>query len=118
MQLTIKNNNHDAILEWRSTMGSSKLFANFINHKDIPLEKQCLRRRFAVSDTRNCVHGSDSPLEVERELSVFEPYMKSISDPREIFELPDGLKATDFDSSPDEEFLIDQLKKEIPCEIN
>ena len=117
MQLEIKNGDHDAILEWRSMMGSSKLFANFINHKDIPLEKQCLRRRFAVSDTRNCVHGSDSPLEVDREMSVFEPYMKPISDPWKLFELPDGLKPTDFDSGPDEEFLVQQLKG-IPYKAN
>lgn len=71
---------------------------------------------FAVSDTRNCGHGSDSPQEVDREIVVFEPFMKNIGDPMKLFELPKELQPTDLESEPDAEFcnnLNGQTKSEL-----
>lgn len=59
-----KNN---AISEWRSLMGPTKVFrAQF----DAP---ESIRGKFGLSDTRNATHGSDSQGSAEREIGIFFP---------------------------------------------
>ncbi|MFH4974901.1 hypothetical protein AB6A40_001610 [Gnathostoma spinigerum] len=58
----------DAIERWRTLMGSSKVFRNMLNNR------KCLRARFAISDTRNLVHGADSVDTSNYELQLFGPY--------------------------------------------
>uniref|UniRef100_A0AC35GWQ1 Nucleoside diphosphate kinase n=1 Tax=Panagrolaimus sp. PS1159 TaxID=55785 RepID=A0AC35GWQ1_9BILA len=93
MELQSGNEKNDVISEWRNLLGPSKLYANFMKYSSIPHESKPLRNRFAISDTRNLAHGSDSPEEVLREIAVFEPLLKPISDPYKLFELPNELKA-------------------------
>ena len=52
----------DAILKWRETMGAS----NPANAAE-----GTIRKRFATSIERNCVHGSDAPETAETELRFF-----------------------------------------------
>ena len=52
----------DAIRKWRETMGAT----NPANAAE-----GTLRRRFATSIERNCVHGSDAPETAETELRFF-----------------------------------------------
>ena len=52
----------DAILKWRETMGAT----NPANAAE-----GTLRKRFATSIERNCVHGSDAPETAETELRFF-----------------------------------------------
>jgi nucleoside-diphosphate kinase len=52
----------DAILKWRETMGST----NPANAAE-----GTIRKRFATSIERNCVHGSDAPETAETELRFF-----------------------------------------------
>jgi hypothetical protein len=83
------NKNNDVIAEWRELLGPSKLYANFMKYSSSEIKP--LRIQYAVSDTRNLAHGSDSPSEVLREIAVFEPSMKPISEPYKLFELPKEL---------------------------
>ncbi|VDK58656.1 unnamed protein product [Gongylonema pulchrum] len=41
-----------------------------------PQNRDCLRARYALSDTRNLVHGADSEQTATYELSLFAPYPK------------------------------------------
>jgi len=52
----------DAIRKWRETMGST----NPANAAE-----GTIRKRFATSIERNCVHGSDAPETAETELRFF-----------------------------------------------
>jgi nucleoside-diphosphate kinase len=52
----------DAILKWRETMGAT----NPANAAE-----GTIRKRFATSIERNCVHGSDAPETAETELRFF-----------------------------------------------
>jgi nucleoside-diphosphate kinase len=52
----------DAIRQWRDTMGAT----NPANAAE-----GTIRRRFAASIERNCVHGSDAPETAETELRFF-----------------------------------------------
>ncbi|EGD77453.1 type 6 nucleoside diphosphate kinase NM23-H6 [Salpingoeca rosetta] len=57
----------DGIKVWRSIMGKTKVYQTHIH------EQATIRGLFGVSDTRNCVHGSDSPDSARRELAIFFP---------------------------------------------
>lgn len=91
--MELQSDKCDAITEWRNLLGPSKLYANFIKYSSTPFESKPLRIRYAVSDTRNLAHGSDSQSEVLREIAVFEPMMKPVDQPYKLFELPSELKA-------------------------
>uniref|UniRef100_A0A7E4ZVW0 Nucleoside diphosphate kinase n=1 Tax=Panagrellus redivivus TaxID=6233 RepID=A0A7E4ZVW0_PANRE len=87
----------DAIAAWRALLGPSKLYANLIAHSTIPIDQRPLRQQFALSDTRNMAHGSDSPDEVTREMAVFEPYLQPVTDQSQLFRLPPSILSTDTD---------------------
>lgn len=58
---------HNAILDWRSLMGPTKVYrAQF----DAP---ESIRSQFGLSDTRNATHGSDSEDSAKREIAIFFP---------------------------------------------
>lgn len=59
-----KNN---AILDWRSLMGPTKVFRA---QYDAP---KTIRSQFGLSDTRNATHGSDSEDSAKKEISIFFP---------------------------------------------
>ncbi|EJW81382.1 nucleoside diphosphate kinase [Wuchereria bancrofti] len=61
----------NAIERWRALMGPSKML------RTLQLQNvSSLRARFALSDTRNLVHGADSQQTANYELSLFAPYPK------------------------------------------
>uniref|UniRef100_A0A915PVV1 Nucleoside diphosphate kinase-like domain-containing protein n=1 Tax=Setaria digitata TaxID=48799 RepID=A0A915PVV1_9BILA len=60
-----------AIERWRMLMGPSKMLRTFQ-----PQSGSSLRARFALSDTRNFVHGADSRQAANYELSLFAPFPK------------------------------------------
>lgn len=63
--LILEKNN--AILDWRSLMGPTKVFrAQF----DAP---ESIRGKFGLSDTRNATHGSDSEDSARKEIEIFFP---------------------------------------------
>ena len=92
--MELESDKVDVISAWRDLLGPSKLFANVLKYSSMSSEAKPLRMKFAVSDTRNLAHGSDSVSEVNREIAVFEPSMKSVTDPTELFALPKELEAT------------------------
>uniref|UniRef100_F1LFT0 Nucleoside diphosphate kinase 6 n=1 Tax=Ascaris suum TaxID=6253 RepID=F1LFT0_ASCSU len=67
MQLRSKND--DAIECWRRLMGPSKLLKSLKES-----ERTSLRAQFAISDTRNLVHGADSTQRAVVEMRLFAPY--------------------------------------------
>ena len=82
----------EAIKNWRELLGPSKLFASLYKVEcREPDQMSCwrnFRQLFAVSDTRNFGHGSDSLEELQREYSIFEGDMKKVDDPdSELFHL-------------------------------
>ncbi|VDM93510.1 unnamed protein product [Onchocerca ochengi] len=60
-----------AIERWRALMGPSKMLRTLQSQNG-----SSLRARFALSDTRNSVHGADSQQTADYELSLFAPYPK------------------------------------------
>uniref|UniRef100_A0A0N5ASY6 NDK domain-containing protein n=1 Tax=Syphacia muris TaxID=451379 RepID=A0A0N5ASY6_9BILA len=66
MELGCKDGN--AIDRWRSLMGPSKMAKNLL-----PQNRSTLRSEFAISDTRNLVHGADSVQNAADEMSIFAP---------------------------------------------
>lgn len=58
-----------AIERWRTLMGPSKMLRTLQSHNT-----SSLRARFALSDTRNLVHGADSQQTANYELNLFSPY--------------------------------------------
>ncbi|VDK85816.1 unnamed protein product [Litomosoides sigmodontis] len=58
-----------AIERWRALMGPSKMLRTLQSHNI-----SSLRARFALSDTRNLVHGADSQQTATYELSLFSPF--------------------------------------------
>ncbi|VDO26358.1 unnamed protein product [Onchocerca flexuosa] len=60
-----------AIERWRALMGPSKMLRTVQSQYS-----SSLRARFALSDTRNLVHGADSQQTANYELSLFSPYPK------------------------------------------
>ena len=60
----------DSITKWRALMGPTHLQTA---KKNSP---QSIRARFAFSDTRNAVHGSDSEESAKREIQFFFPEIK------------------------------------------
>ncbi|KAL3079458.1 hypothetical protein niasHT_031787 [Heterodera trifolii] len=83
----------EAINRWRTLLGPSKLFANIYLSGCAEFDEiKCknLRQMFAVSDTRNLCHGSDSLDSLCREFSLFEADMKPVERPEiELFALDD-----------------------------
>uniref|UniRef100_A0A0R3RMJ7 NDK domain-containing protein n=1 Tax=Elaeophora elaphi TaxID=1147741 RepID=A0A0R3RMJ7_9BILA len=61
----------NAIERWRSLMGPSKMLRTLQSQN-----ASSLRARFALSDTRNLVHGADSEHSANYELNLFSPYPK------------------------------------------
>ncbi|KAM3720463.1 Nucleoside diphosphate kinase [Dirofilaria immitis] len=61
----------NAVERWRALMGPSKMLRTFQSQNS-----SSLRARFALSDTRNLVHGADSQQTANYELSLFAPYPK------------------------------------------
>lgn len=61
-----------AIERWRTLMGPSKMLRTLQSQNAI----SSLRARFALSDTRNLVHGADSEQTANYELNLFAPYPK------------------------------------------
>ncbi|VDK42946.1 unnamed protein product [Anisakis simplex] len=59
----------DAIERWRLLMGASKFLRTMQDVK-----RESLRAQFAISDTRNLVHGADSQQSAHNEMQLFEPY--------------------------------------------
>lgn len=57
----------DAITEWRSLMGPTKVFRTRF------LEPDSLRGLFGLTDTRNTSHGSDSEASARSEIGFFFP---------------------------------------------
>lgn len=57
----------NAISHWRAVMGNTKVY------RTIHEEPDTIRGMFALTDTRNCVHGSDSESSATREISAFFP---------------------------------------------
>jgi len=58
---------NDAIVKWRQMLGPTHPARARIS---APLS---IRAMYGMSNTRNAVHGSDSPESAQRELSVFFP---------------------------------------------
>lgn len=84
------NSNLEAIQRWRRALGPSKLFANWrqIEGNFADSDHNNLRQFFAISDTRNVGHGSDSLEACEREYSIFKNLLKPINNPNsELFQL-------------------------------
>ncbi|XP_037070924.1 nucleoside diphosphate kinase 6-like [Pollicipes pollicipes] len=57
----------DAITAWRHLMGPTKVFRAVYERPD------SLRARYGLTDTRNGLHGSDSPESAAREIGFFFP---------------------------------------------
>ena len=57
----------DAIREWRTLMGPTKVFRTRFEQPDT------IRGKFGLTDTRNCSHGSDSEETAAREIGFFFP---------------------------------------------
>ncbi|ELU03651.1 hypothetical protein CAPTEDRAFT_91319 [Capitella teleta] len=57
----------NAIKQWRMLLGATKV------NKTVYAEPDSIRGEFGLSDTRNCVHGSDSPATARREINFFFP---------------------------------------------
>lgn len=80
----------EIIKKWRSILGPSKFFKNvFITNEPIKNSDFVnLRQYFALSDTRNVGHGSDSIEELEKEIKIFENLMHTVANlDSELFEL-------------------------------
>lgn len=60
-----------AVERWRELMGPSKMLRTLQSQHCLSL-----RARFALSDSRNLVHGADSQQTANYELSLFAPYPK------------------------------------------
>jgi len=60
----------NAISYWRNMIGPTKVF------KAIHEDPECIRSMVGVSDTRNSVHGSDSPETAKREINFFFPQFR------------------------------------------
>lgn len=60
-----------AVGRWRALIGPSKMMRTLQSQN-----RGCLRARYALSDTRNLVHGADSQETADYELSLFAPYPK------------------------------------------
>ncbi|GAU99429.1 hypothetical protein RvY_10434 [Ramazzottius varieornatus] len=60
----------DAVKRWRSLMGPTKVSKTKLTH---PVT---IRGRFGLTDTRNAVHGSDSPESTKRECQLLFPEFK------------------------------------------
>ncbi|VBB34360.1 unnamed protein product [Acanthocheilonema viteae] len=60
-----------AIERWRTLMGPSKMLRTLQSQN-----VSSLRARFALSDTRNLVHGADSQQAANYESNLFAPYPK------------------------------------------
>lgn len=75
----------NAIARWRQLMGPTKVFRYCCSFDILPKiivvcsirtqveQPDTIRARFGVSDTRNAVHGSDSPESAQREVDFFFP---------------------------------------------
>lgn len=57
----------DAIADWRSLMGPTKVYRTRFEHP------ATVRGLFGLTDTRNCCHGSDSDVSARREIDFFFP---------------------------------------------
>ena len=57
----------DAIAAWRRLMGPTKVY------RGVYTEPESLRALFGLTDTRNGLHGSDSPESAVREIGFFFP---------------------------------------------
>ncbi|ENN70514.1 nucleoside diphosphate kinase 6 [Dendroctonus ponderosae] len=57
----------NAIKDWRSLMGPTKVYRSQFEAPDT------IRGKYGLSDTRNATHGSDSPETARREIGVFFP---------------------------------------------
>ncbi len=57
----------NAIQDWRSLLGATKVFKTRYE------QPHSIRGRFGLSDTRNCVHGSDSNDSAAKEIGFFFP---------------------------------------------
>lgn len=80
----------EVIKRWRSILGPSKLFKNafIINGPINDSDFVNLRQYFALSDTRNVGHGSDSVEELNKEIAIFENLMHDVNNLNfELFEL-------------------------------
>ena len=85
----------NAIQDWRSLMGPTKVFQARYNcvkilpeNNDAPShirfsQPSSLRGQFGLTDTRNCCHGSDSEETAKREMSFFFPTFDPSSFPTE-----------------------------------
>lgn len=61
----------NAVERWRTLMGPSRML------RTLQLQNSSsLRARFALSDTRNLVHGADSQENANYELNLFAPFPK------------------------------------------
>uniref|UniRef100_A0A914ECV0 Nucleoside diphosphate kinase n=1 Tax=Acrobeloides nanus TaxID=290746 RepID=A0A914ECV0_9BILA len=67
--MILSSKNGDAIKCWRNLLGPSKIFKGLLHSED---PNYTLREKFALSDARNVAHGSDSEIEFQREVRVFE----------------------------------------------
>ena len=59
----------DAIERWRNLMGPSKMAKNMLVQN-----RESLRSEYAISDTRNLVHGADSAQNAQDEMNIFGPF--------------------------------------------
>ncbi|CAH1774347.1 unnamed protein product [Owenia fusiformis] len=57
----------DAISHWRKIMGPTKVFRTIFK------EPNSIRGQYGLTDTRNCAHGSDSPISAAKEIQIFFP---------------------------------------------
>ncbi|VDM40293.1 unnamed protein product [Toxocara canis] len=67
--MQLRSESDDAIEHWRNLMGPSKLLKSMEDPK-----RESLRAQFAISDTRNLVHGADSQQSAVSEMQLFAPY--------------------------------------------
>lgn len=58
----------DAITDWRSLIGSTKVYNKNMVEEDTQIDDIDLRSLHGVSDTRNGFHGADSPESVQNEI--------------------------------------------------
>ncbi|VDN50207.1 unnamed protein product [Dracunculus medinensis] len=61
--------NGNAIEKWRNLMGPSKMSHYLTNNAN-----ENLRKKFALSDTRNVVHGADSFDNFNKEIKLFHSF--------------------------------------------
>ena len=57
----------NAIKTWREIMGPTRVYSTVYSHPN------SLRAIYGLTNTRNSVHGSDSPTSAEREIKFFFP---------------------------------------------